>query len=335
MSDQIEGPSEPQSEKTAESLFQDLAAGAIEQMRPPVEPEVDPELDGDTESDPLDVDDTEEAAGIEDGGGEDSSEAPPGFEEEEVQSKGQETVSKKVFDKRIGKATKRIRGLERELEELRAQASSRPAPLPDGTNPVAVATTSAQLEEFAQQADVLADQVNRLRIEVKRDPEAVTRTLEAQGITTDDPELWLEEQSLHLNTITSRTIPARRGFVEEREKQLREANTKYPWLTSSTDPKAQWVKDFKKKYPQAEVVVPELDLILARAMVGWHAEAKSTVAKQPTTQASRPRSAKAARKTDSNLLSEGARLAREQGNARPFFEAQAADLINRSGLLKR
>ena len=327
-----------------DALFAKLAGNAAKQLRPQEEPEQDPEpVETDTpEPEEPDEEIADEAAddpGVPEEEVSDE-ERPPGMDdedepeeepEEDDQTKDRDVVSKKTFTKRLGKATAKIKQLERERDALQQQVNTKPAQAPDPNNPLASVTTSEELAQQEQNAIRLLDQVTQLRFQAKRDPEAVTQILEKEGIQVDDPELWLEEKAHHLNSVITRQVPERRQFVQQRETFVRQAQTKYPWLKDSANERTQWVNGVKAQYPMLAAIVPDVDLFLARAHRGWVQEAREgiTKTKQPVKQPGKPRTSGVARKRIVNPMAEAKKQAEQTGNDLPIFSALAAQSIQK------
>ena len=320
-------------------LFAKLTKNAQSQLGGGEDPEQDPEpvVEDTPESEEPEEEIAEEAADdspeVPD---EDSDEErPPGMDDEEEPEepeddnppKDREVVSKKTFEKRLGKATAKIKNLERERDALQQKLVAKPAETPDPNNPLSFVTTSAELVQQERNANSLLDQVTSLKLKAKRSPEEVTQLLEKEGIQTDDPELWLEEKAHHLNSVINRQIPERRQFVQQREALLQTAQTKYPWLKDSSNEKTQWVEGVKAQYPQLAAVVPDVDLFLARAHRGWVQEARERITptkKQPPRQPGKPKTSGVSRKRNSDPMAQAKKQAQETGDNLPIFSVLAA-----------
>lgn len=335
------GPSDHAVGISEDDLFAKLSQNALIQMGLE-EPEQDPEpVDEDTpESEEPEGDHADEAADDDLEGQEEDfdEELPPGFEEEPEENpedggpnKDREVVSKKTFEKRLGKATARIKRLEAERDQLQQQLTAQPAVMPDATNPLMSVTTSAELAQQERQASQLLEQISLLKIKARRDPEAVAETLEKEGIQVEDPETWLEEKSHHLNQVLLRHIPERRTFIQQRENLSQQAQTKYPWLKDTSDAKTQWVESVKALYPQLAMTVPDIDLFLARAHAGWTAEARARISskKQPVRQPGKPKVSGVSRKRINNPMAAAQKHFKETGDDMPIFNAMAAQAIQK------
>lgn len=323
-----------------DDLFAKLSKAAINQMNPPEESEQDPEPVEDTpESEEPEDEITDEAADDLEAPEETDSdeELPPGMDdddqpeesEDDDQNKDREVVSKKTFEKRLGKATAKIKRLEQERDTLQQQLNAKPVEAPDPNNPLAFVTTSEELAQQEQSATRLLDQVTGLKLQARRDPDAVSEILEKEGIQVDDPELWLEEKAHHLNTVLMRQIPERRQFVQQREAHLRQAQTKYPWLKDSSNEKTQWVAGVKAQYPGLAAMIPDVDLFLARAHRGWVQEAREGISrtKQPPRQPGKPKTSGVARKRINDPMAQARKHAQETGDDLPMFSALAAQAM--------
>tara|TARA_R110002096_G_scaffold383651_2_gene577525 strand:- start:1130 stop:2161 length:1032 start_codon:yes stop_codon:yes gene_type:complete len=319
------------------NAFDDIAGAAVDKMFansavPGAAPETSDTLDA--SHDPESADDVLDDGGLE-GIPMVLDENPDPEDAEGAQNKGRDTISVKSFEKRMGKATKRIKGLEAENAQLRDQ-SKRKTSYVDPSNPVATATTTAELDALGEQADLLSESIETLLIQVKRDPEGVIELLEKQGVQTDDPEVYLETTRHNLAKVVNRVMPQRREFVTARERSSQEAAATYTWLNDETDPRTAWVDAEKAKYPGAAAIVPDLDLLLARSLLGRQMEVRDRQKRQstPTRQATRPASAglpRKGRRTDP--VASGFQEALKTGDSRPAYDALAETLMKKAGML--
>jgi len=88
-------------------------------------------------------------------------------------------------------------------------------------------------------------------------------------------------------------IPKRRKAIEQQKQSFEFAATKYPWLKDPQNPARAWVEQVKEANPGIKNL-PDVDLYLARALVGFYieqeqqAKPKTVKTPDPTSQPRKP-----------------------------------------------
>ena len=206
------------------------------------------------------------------------------------------------YRKRIDKLTWQKKELQEELEETRRklyeQQQSAPKTTPETPNGISDLVNQAdtyerleQLEEEARQAERWA---KRSLARYRRDPDSVEQEIENKiGSIPDDVEEWLEDLSLNAEFSRESDIPKRRKAIEQQKQSFEFAATKYPWLKDPQNPARAWVEQVKEANPGIKNL-PDVDLYLARALVGFYieqeqqAKPKTVKTPDPTSQPRKP-----------------------------------------------
>jgi len=206
------------------------------------------------------------------------------------------------YRKRIDKLTWQKKELQEELEETRRklyeQQQSTPKTTPEAPNGISDLVNQAdtyerleQLEEEARQAERWA---KRSLARYRRDPDSVEQEIENKiGSIPDDVEEWLEDLSLNAEFSRESDIPKRRKAIEQQKQSFEFAATKYPWLKDPQNPARAWVEQVKEANPGIKNL-PDVDLYLARALVGFYieqeqqAKPKTVKTPDPTSQPRKP-----------------------------------------------
>jgi hypothetical protein len=206
------------------------------------------------------------------------------------------------YRKRIDKLTWQKKELQEELEETRRklyeQQQSAPKTTPEAPNGISDLVNQAdtferleQLEEEARQAERWA---KRSLARYRRDPDSVEQEIENKiGSIPDDVEEWLEDLSLNAEFSRESDIPKRRKAIEQQKQSFEFAATKYPWLKDPQNPARAWVEQVKEANPGIKNL-PDVDLYLARALVGFYVEQeqqakpKTVKTPDPTSQPRKP-----------------------------------------------
>ena len=184
------------------------------------------------------------------------------------------------YRKRIDKLTWQKKELAEELEETRRKLyesqNSAPKPSQETPNGISDLVNQAdsyerleQLEEEARQAERWA---KRSLARYRRDPDSVEQEIENKiGSVPEDVEEWLEDLSLNAEFSRESDIPKRRKAIEQQKQSFEFAATKYPWLKDPQNPARAWVEQVKEANPGIKSL-PDVDLYLARALVGFYIE---------------------------------------------------------------
>ena len=184
------------------------------------------------------------------------------------------------YRKRIDKLTWQKKELAEELEETRRKLyesqNSAPKPSQETPNGISDLVNQAdsyerleQLEEEARQAERWA---KRSLARYRRDPDSVEQEIENKiGSVPEDVEEWLEDLSLNAEFSREPDIPKRRKAIEQQKQSFEFAATKYPWLKDPQNPARAWVEQVKEANPGIKSL-PDVDLYLARALVGFYIE---------------------------------------------------------------
>ena len=220
-------------------------------------------------------------------------------DEDDVQDDSGDDIG---YRKRIDKLTWQKKELQEELEETRRklyeQQQSAPKTTPEAPNGISDLVNQAdtyerleQLEEEARQAERWA---KRSLARYRRDPDSVEQEIENKiGSIPDDVEEWLEDLSLNAEFSRESDIPKRRKAIEQQKQSFEFAATKYPWLKDPQNPARAWVEQVKEANPGIKNL-PDVDLYLARALVGFYVEQeqqakpKTVKTPDPTSQPRKP-----------------------------------------------
>jgi hypothetical protein len=220
-------------------------------------------------------------------------------DEDDVQDDSGDDIG---YRKRIDKLTWQKKELQEELEETRRklyeQQQSAPKTTPETPNGISDLVNQAdtyerleQLEEEARQAERWA---KRSLARYRRDPDSVEQEIENKiGSIPDDVEEWLEDLSLNAEFSRESDIPKRRKAIEQQKQSFEFAATKYPWLKDPQNPARAWVEQVKEANPGIKNL-PDVDLYLARALVGFYieqeqqAKPKTVKTPDPTSQPRKP-----------------------------------------------
>lgn len=220
-------------------------------------------------------------------------------ETEQEDTPGPEDV---VYQKRINKLTWQKKELQEELEETRRklyeQQQAQPKSSQETSEGISDLVNQAdsierleQLEDEALQAERWA---KRTLARYRRDPDSVEKEIENKiGSVPEDVETWLEDLSLNAEFSRESDIPKKRKALQEQHRSFEFAATKYPWLKDPKNPARAWVDQVKQANPGIKSL-PDVDLYLARALVGFYieqeqqAKPKAVKTPDPTSQPRRP-----------------------------------------------
>lgn len=217
----------------------------------------------------------------------------------EEDSPGTEDIG---YRKRIDKLTWQKKELQEELEETRrklyeqqqAKPKSSEETLSGISDLVNQADSVERLEELEEEALQAERWAKRTLARYRRDPDSVEKEIEKRiGSVPDDVEEWLEDLSLNAEFSRESDIPKRRKAIQEQHRSFEYAASKYPWLKDPKNPARAWVDQVKQANPGIKSL-PDVDLYLARALVGFYieqeqqAKPKSVKSPDPTSQPRRP-----------------------------------------------
>ena len=229
--------------------------------------------------------------------------SPPETEEADT---GGDTTNDHSWRKRVDKLTWQKSELQREIDEMREKQfelqKSAPKSEPGAgggiSDLIQGADTFDDLEKLEDQASEAERWAKRSLSRYRRDPDAVEKEIENRTgqELPDDVEAWLEDLSLNAEFSREQDIPKRRKEIQRQAKSFEFASGKYPWLKDPKNPARAWVDQAKQEYPALKAM-PDVDLHLARTLVGYYVEqeqsskAKTTgMALDPTPQPGRPSS---------------------------------------------
>ena len=199
-------------------------------------------------------------------------------------------------EKRINKLIWQKKELAEELEETRRKLyeaqNSAPKPSQEAPNGISDLVNQAdsyerleQLEEEARQAERWA---KRSLARYRRDPDSVEKEIENKiGSVPEDVEEWLEDLSLNAEFSRESDIPKRRKAIEQQKQSFEFAATKYPWLKDPKNPARAWVEQVKEANPGIKSL-PDVDLYLARALVGFYIEQEQNQQAKPRAKTPEP-----------------------------------------------
>lgn len=220
---------------------------------------------------------------------------PPTQEEtqpdlEQEREEPEESKEDVGWQKRVDKLHWQKKQLQEELEETRRklhetqkQATEQTSDASKGiADLVAQADSLDRLEELEEEALNAERWAKRSLTRYRRDPDAVEKEIERRiGEVPDDVEAWLEDLSLNAEFSRESDIPKQRKALQKRQQSFEFAATKYPWLRDPHNPARAWVDQVKQENPGIKNL-PEVDLYLARALVGFYLEQEqANKAKQP------------------------------------------------------
>lgn len=211
--------------------------------------------------------------------------------------------------KRVDKLTWQKNELQREIEELRERQfelqkqQRQPAEQSQTgiSDLIQEASSFDDLERLEDQALEAERWAKKALSRYRRDPDSVEneiRNRTGQELP-DDVEAWLEDLSINAEFSRESDIPKRRKQILEQTRSFEFASEKYPWLKDPQNPARAWVDQVKQANPAIKQL-PEVDLYLARALVGFYVEQeqanKAKVANttpDPTPQPGKPAAQKA------------------------------------------
>ena len=206
--------------------------------------------------------------------------------------------------KRVDKLTWQKNELQREIEDLREkqfelQKQQREPAEQSQTgisDLIQEASNIDDLERLEDQALEAERWAKKALSRYRRDPDSVEgeiRNRTGQELP-DDVEAWLEDLSINAEFSRESDIPKRRKQILAQAQSFEFASEKYPGLKAPQNPARAWVDQVKQANPAIKQL-PEVDLYLARALVGFYVEqeqankAKATnTTPDPTPQPGRP-----------------------------------------------
>ena len=204
---------------------------------------------------------------------------------------------------RYNKLTAQRKELEEQVRELKAkqyEAKKETTPEDKSINKlIDRAETLQDLERLEEDALDAERWAKRSLSRYRRDPEAVEKEIERKtGELPDDVEVWLEDLALNAEFSRESDIPKKKKALIAQQQSFGIAANKYPWLNDPTSPARAWVDEVKQANPGIKAL-PDVDLYLARALVGFYIEqeqaaktgAPKAPVKQPTKQPGRPTAA--------------------------------------------
>jgi hypothetical protein len=202
------------------------------------------------------------------------------------------TNSDYSWRKRVDKLTWQKNELQREIEELREKQFElqKQARQPEEKSQSGIsdliqdASTIEALERLEDEAMEAERWAKRALSRYRRDPDSVEgeiRNRTGQELP-DDVEAWLEDLSLNAEFSRESDIPKRRKQILAEHRSFEFAAEKYPWLKDPKNPARAWVDQVKQANPAIKHL-PDVDLYLARALVGFYLEQEqANQAKAPT-----------------------------------------------------
>lgn len=170
------------------------------------------------------------------------------------------------------------------------------------------ARTEDDLDRLEDEALSAERWAKRALARYRRDPDQVEREIEKRiDSIPEDPEAWLEDLALNAEFSRESDIPKRRKQILQNARSFEFAASKYPWLRDEESPARAWVEQVKESNPGIRNL-PDVDLYLARALVGFYIEQeqaqKKPAAKPRTPEPTRQPGAPSSQKTE---LSDSAR----------------------------
>lgn len=207
------------------------------------------------------------------------------------------------WQKRIDKLTSQKSNLEGRLEEIEQQKSELESQLRTGNSKpdqdfaglVSNVTSITQLEKLEQETSDSERWAKRLQNQFKRNPEGVEAELNKRfGSDIDDPESFLDDLVLNAEDARQFILPKAKKRVQATEQWRAVAVETYPWLEDQTSQAGALVKGIIQKHGNKRLnEIPEVQLVLARAVVGYAEEQKRLTKPkaqrpEPTRQPGRP-----------------------------------------------
>lgn len=234
-------------------------------------------------------------------------EEQPEQESEQDDSEPSEHIG---FQKRINRLTAQKKELEERLEqleesqkELKLQAKKTQQTDSESTisELVMQANSEDELDQLEDEALSAERWAKRALARYRRDPDQVEREIQNRiQEVPEDPEAWLEDLALNAEFSRESDIPKRRKQLTQNARSFEFAAQKYPWLRDTKSPARAWVEQVKEVNPGIRNL-PDVDLYLARALVGFYIEqeqaqkkpAKAQKTPDPTPQPGAPSAQKA------------------------------------------
>ena len=284
---------QPTTVDATQSSKEEIQAGDMSAIREAIKAQLEPAQEATEETVPH-VEPEVAAAAL-------ATEEAPVEPEPEKESNSDDPQWKQNMRHRYDKLTSQKRELEEQVQLLKEQKyESRKAESPADTsisNLIDKANTIQDLERLDEDAFEAERWAKRALSRYRRDPEAVEKEIERKaGELPEDVEVWLEDLALNAEFSRESDIPKRKKQLVQQQQSFGIAAGKYPWLNDPTSPARAWVEDVKESHPGIKSL-PDVDLYLARALVGFAIEqeqAKPKTAKQthqPTKQPGRPSAA--------------------------------------------
>lgn len=238
-------------------------AGGMDAIKEAIKASLDPALEQ-QESQPEAVPEAQEQLATE------------SVQEETSQTSDEQQPSDSGWQKRINKLTAQKRELEEQLHDLRQakheQARSTPDEKSSISELIAKASSLDALDRLEQDAMDAEKWAKRTLGRYRRDPEQVEKEVERKlGQLPDDVEEWLENLGLDAEFSRESDIPKRRKAIQRQAQSFETAAQKYPWLRDPRNPARVWVDEVKQATPGIKEH-PDVDLFLARALVGFYIE---------------------------------------------------------------
>ena len=194
------------------------------------------------------------------------------------------------FQKRINRLTAQKKELEERMQELEETTSqlkleTKKTQQTDSDSNISELVQRAQsesdLEKLEDEALAAERWAKRALARYRRDPDQVEREIENRiQSVPEDPEAWLEDLALNAEWSRESDIPKRRKQILQNAQSFEFAAQKYPWLREEKSPARAWVEQVKEANPGIQNL-PDVDLYLARALVGFYIEQEQAQKKQP------------------------------------------------------
>lgn len=186
----------------------------------------------------------------------------------------------KLFDKAMGKKTKRIVDLRTQLQERESALTAAQAQLQQRA-PASVAPTAN--DPFAD-VETEADLETRMRGWHELRQKALRNPKGFQLPNGDKEPIEIDEQRAaeivaESEHILMQAAPQRRAFLQQRAQIEAQAATVYPWLKDKNSPQTMQVEALVRQWPQLRSV-PGIRLFIADALQTLHARAKAAQAAQ-------------------------------------------------------
>jgi hypothetical protein len=199
------------------------------------------------------------------------------------------TAQKSDLEERLADSDK----LKSDLEsQLRSGAENKDQ---DFAGLVSSVQTIAQLDTLEKETVDTERWAKRLQNRYKRDPESVEEELTKRfGNEIDDPESFLDDFVLNSEDARQFVLPEARKRVQSSEHWRSVAVETYPWLEQQSSQAGSLVRGIIEKHGNKRLnEIPEVQLVLARAVVGYAEEQKRTAKAnepkpEPTRQPGRP-----------------------------------------------